>query len=290
VAFRSLVESLTAEDYQNAPEVLRQAGVDFLSTGYFDFDNDAITERWIILRHQPSARLEFWILYPREESIDALYVDFIDTVPPRITYQEPLQEPPVVVIDPDITFNVVRRGADDEPVVEIVEPELILSSDLVKQELKRIEEELLSGGDPKLAIDELIDLRDSGIFTCDYLVCPRFRYLLGLAYELANEDFQSINTYLELWREFLGSPFVTMARFKLAGPSVPPGPTITPTRTDTRPPTKTPPRTSTLTPTISQTPGPSSTMTPTQSGTPPTPTEMLTETPVTPTAYPAASE
>jgi hypothetical protein len=42
---------------------------------------------------------------------------------------------PVVVIDPDITFIVVRRGADDEPVVEIVQPELILSSNLVKQEL-----------------------------------------------------------------------------------------------------------------------------------------------------------
>jgi len=304
VAFRSLVESLTAEDYQDAPEVLRQAGVDFLSTGYFDFDNDALTERWIILRHQPSARLEFWILYPREDSVDALYVDYIDAVPPRITYQEPLEEPPVVKIDPDFTFRVVRRGAEDDPIVEKVVPELILSSNLVKQELKRIENDLLTGGDPSQAIDDLIDLRASGIFTCDYLVCPRFQYLLGLAYELANEDFLSIETYLELWREFLGSPFVTMARFKLAGPSVPPGPTITPTRTETRRPTKTPTRTITLTPTISLTPTPSSTITPTQSGTPPTatltqtqsgtpptPTQALSVTPVTPTRpYPAPTQ
>jgi hypothetical protein len=277
LAFQSLVETFPVEKYPDAPQLLVDAGVTYLSYGYFDFDNDAQTETWFVLRHQQGAPLEFWVLYPTAEQVYALFVAPLDTNEPKLSYLEPVSEPPIVQIAPDITFQLFRFGPDKEPFINMVQPEVIFSSDLTENELDRIEESILSGGDPIQARDELIVLGQEPYFTCSYLLCPRYYYLLGLANELSTQDQAAIDAYLQLWREFLESPFTTMARFKLAGPAVLPGPTLTPTRTITPIPTKTVTRTPTITytPTITgtlPTPTPSSTPTPTQSGTPPTPT------------------
>jgi hypothetical protein len=155
-------------------------------------------------------------------------------------------------------------------------------------ELDRIEEMLLSGEDPAQARQDLVDLGNSNFFTCNFSECPRYFYLSGLANELLSEPETAIAAYLEVWRRFLDSPYVTMARYKLAGPAIKPGPTITPTRTITRTPTVTQPPSITPTPTLTPTttntpegyPPPGTilpTVTPTVSGTPPTST-------ITPTA------
>jgi hypothetical protein len=242
-----------------------------------------------MLRHQQGTPLEFWILYPGEEQIFALYVTDLETNEPIISYVEPVAEPPIVQIMPDTTFQLFRFGPDREPFIKLVEPEIIFSSDRTEDELDRIEQTLLSGGDPIQMRDDLIILGQEPFFTCSYLLCPRYYYLLGLANELSTQDQAAIDAYLQLWREFLESPFTTMARFKLAGPSVPPGPTPTPTRTITPIPTKTITRTPTITftPTITgtlPTSTPSITPSPTQSGTPPTATPTLSGTPPTPTS------
>ena len=241
-----------------------------------------------MLRHQQGASLEFWILYPTEELVYALFVSSLETNEPKLSYLEPVAEPPIVQILPDITFQLFRFGPEKEPFIKMVQPEVIFSSDLTENELDRIEASLLNGGDPIQSRDELIVLGQEPYFTCSYLLCPRYYYLLGLANELSTQDQAAIDAYLQLWREFLESPFTTMARFKLAGPVVLPGPTETPTRTITPRPTKTLTRTPTITytPTITgtlPTPTPSITPTPTQSGTPPTPTPTQSGTPPTPT-------
>jgi hypothetical protein len=96
-------------------------------------------------------------------------------------------------------------------VITIVDYQIILSADLTRQALDEIEESLLSGEDPVQIHNDLITLRDSSFFTCDYLQCPRFLYLLGLDYELLNNDQSAIDAFLELWRDFFESPYVTMA-------------------------------------------------------------------------------
>lgn len=277
IAFQSLVETIPVDNYPDASEMLVDGGVNFLSSGYFDFDNDGRTETWYVLRHQQGAPLEFWILYPAEEQIFALFVDYVETNEVRLSYIEPLSEPPIVQIPPDISFQLFRFGPEKEPFIQIVQPEVVFSSDLTENELDRIEEFILSGEDPLQARDDLIVLGQEPFFTCSYLLCPRYYYLLGLANELLTEDRLAIDAYLQLWRDFLETPFTTMARFKLAGPAVPPGPSPTPTRTITPIPTKTVTRTPTVTYTATvtgtlPTPTPSTTPTPTQSGTPPTPT------------------
>jgi hypothetical protein len=151
-----------------------------------------------------------------------------------LSYIEPISEPPIVKIDPDITFNFYNGNPEQEPVVVIVEVEVIFASDRTEAELDELEATLLSGGDPAFVRTELIVLGNSPHFTCSYLLCPRYLYLLGLASELANDDFSAIAAYLELWRQFPGSPFTTMARFKLGSIYTPtPTPTVTTTPSPT---------------------------------------------------------
>jgi hypothetical protein len=121
---------------------------------------------------------------------------------------------------------------------------------------------LLSGGDPDFVRTELIVLGNSPHFTCSYLLCPRYLYLLGLASELTNDKFSAIAAYLELWRQFPSSPFTTMARFKLVSIFTP-----TPTPTITTTPSPTP--LSSVTNTPEGYPAPSIVPTSTQPGYPP---------------------
>jgi hypothetical protein len=265
LAFQSLVGTITSQEFPDLINTLEEAGVTVRSNGFFDFDNDGETERWVVIRHQLGSPLEFWIISSNETGIKAIFVQTIETDNPRVTHLEPLSEPPIVKIDPDITFNYVKQGQDQEPVILMVEQEVIFASDRTKLELDYLEVTLLTGGDPAFVKNELIVLRTSPHFTCSYLLCPRFLYLLGLASELANDKFAAVAAYLELWREYPDSPFATMARFKL-GSTITPTPTFTPTTTQSV----------TIIPTASAIP-----MTPTPAGsaTPITPTPTFTDTP-----------
>lgn len=254
LAFQSLVGTITTQEFPDLINTLEEAGVTVRSNGFFDFDSDGESERWVVIRNQPGSPLEFWIISTNETGILAVFVDTIETDNPRVTYLEPLSEPPIVMIDPDITFHYVKQGPDQEPVILMVEQEIKFASDRTELELDYLEVTLLTGGDPAFVKNELIVLRTSPHFTCSYLLCPRFLYLLGLASELSNDEFAAVVAYLELWREYPDSPYATMARFKLAS-TITPAPTFTPTATQ------------------------SVTVTPTESGTPLTPTPMVTDTP-----------
>jgi hypothetical protein len=277
LAFQSLISTFSPQEFPDVINILEEAGVTIRSNGYFDFDNDGTTERWIVIRHETGSPLEFWIIYPTETNIEVAYVETVESDTPRITYAEPISEPPIVKIDPDITFHFIKQGADQEPVILMVDEEVIFSSDLTEMELDRLESSLLTGGDPAYVQQELIILQSSPYFTCSYLFCPRFLYLLGLASELANDEKTAVDTYLELWRNYIEHPYATMARFKLIS-TITPAPTLTPTNTQIASPTPiesftptptegTPTDTPTQSPTVSITP-PTSTLTPTVTLTP----------------------
>jgi hypothetical protein len=275
LAFQSLASTITSQEYPDLIEVLESAGVTVRSNGFFDFDKDGESERWIILRHNPGTPLEFWIVFPTDTGVNVLFVETMETDNPRVTYLEPDSEPPVVMIDPDITFIVERQGPEQERAIVMVEQEVVFSSDITGLELDRLEVTLLTGGDPAFVQEELLVLRNSPFFTCSYLYCPRYLYLLGLASELANDERTAIDAYLELWRNYLDHPYATMARFKLISTITPP-PTLTPTNTPTITATLASSHTPTLTgspqistPTITLTPQPTAeTQTPSISVTP----------------------
>jgi hypothetical protein len=210
--------------------------------------------------------LEFWVLVPGTQRVEALFVGFLEHDQPGLVYIEPLDDPPFVQVGTEISFQLVETAPGRDHAIRLDEPPVVFSADRTQQVLDQVEAELLSGGDPSQARVELIDLEGSSFFTCSYLLCPRYFYLLGLSNELAGNEIGAVEAYLELWRRYLGHPLVAGARLKLAGPAIPPGPTITPTRTGTQ---RTPTRT--LLP-ASRT----STPTPTQTGGQPSPTHTAT--------------
>jgi hypothetical protein len=233
LAFQSLVRTITPSEYSDLKNALEEAGVTVRSHGFFDFDNDGETEPWFVIRHQTGSPLEFWIISPTDSEFEAVFVSEVETENARLSYIEPVTEPPTVLLEPDITFIFKKDGSGQNPVVVMVEVEVVFSSDRTEAELDELEAFLLAGGDPEFVRTELIVLGNSPHFTCSFLLCPRYLYLLGLASELVNDEFSAVAAYLELWREFPGSPFTTIARFKL-------GSIFTPTPTSTAKPSDTP--------------------------------------------------
>jgi hypothetical protein len=288
LAFQDLVATFTPEDYTLAPEILRQAGVTLRSTGFFDFDGDGFTERWFVLRHQRGEDLEFWILAQVPGSVKALYVGVVTSNLPRITYLNQEDNPPVVQVEPDLTFTMQRQGNPRQLSITFVQPVTVFSADLTQEGLDAIQERLLSGSDPVQIRAELLALREAPVFTCSYLLCPQYQYLLGLTDELIGDPIGAVDAYLQLWRDYPDSPYTIMARLKLARIDLTatptPVPTLTPTSqaslTPTASPTSLPP-TQTASPTVevatpTLSPIPTETPEPTNpSGASPTPTVVL---------------
>ena len=251
LGYISLISSISVDENPDLINILRQAGVTVRSDGYFDFDNSGETEQWVVIRHQTGTPLEFWINSLNETHFQTVFVSRVESSRPKISYIEPETEPPLVEIEPDITFYYLNLGSENEPVILMAEPEVIFSSDRTEMELDEMEEILLSGGDPSAVQEELIVLGSSQYFTCSYLLCPRYLYLLGLASELANDELAAIAAYLDLWRAYPGHPFTVMARYKL-GSTIEPTPTKVATISPT--PASTTIGTFTPTPTITSTP------------------------------------
>ena len=272
-ALISLVDTFTVIDYQNAAEVLKESGVTLRAQGYFDFDADGVTEQWFIIRHYPSSALEFWIMSRIPAGVTILFLDNVETNQPAISYLDPDQTPPIVLVEPDITFTYDRQQLSQVPFITFVDLKTTYSADLTEKEIIALENALLEGVDPDLIRDNLIDLSYESFFTCNYINCPHYLYVLGLSNELSGYERDAVDAYLEVWRDYPSSPYTTMARLKLEGIAVPPTQTPSPVFTSTATPSFTATAPGTLT-----TPTPS--QTPTITTTPPTstPTGSITPT------------
>lgn len=283
-AIRAVVATFSGDDYSNALQILSDAGLLIRSSGFFDFDVDGATERWLILRATARAKPEFWILAQTEEGVEALIIDQVEETQPRITLVDPNQEPPIVQLGRNQTFVLQKAPSGLE--IKFVEPVRVFSVDLTQEKLDELEAALLGGDDPAETRQQLLNLEGSSFFTCNFNTCPKFHYLLGLANELSGNEQRAVISYLTLWQEFSRSPFTTMARLKLEGIPPTPTPTLSPTATLTLTPTITP----TVTPTATAGAITTSTGTPTP-GASPTPIEGYPPPEVFPTStaasYPA---
>lgn len=274
LALLKMVSTFSRDDYARAPEILREAGVTLRTAGYFDFDGDGLTERWFLLRHRSGERLEFWILAQSDQAVMAHFVDYVDASQPRISFLQPDDDPPVVLVEPQLTFVLDRHTSTQEPFIRFTRPVVVFSVHRTEQALEEIQRALLSGEDPEQMRSKLIGIEGSAYFTCNYFLCPQYYYLLGLANELAGNERPAVDAYLELWRQYPLSPYATLARLKLSGIAVQPAPSPSPMPTFTITPTSTqtgtlPTPADTLTPTVTLTVDPlTGTPMPTQTGTP----------------------
>jgi hypothetical protein len=263
------------------------------SSGFFDFDQDDETERWMTVRHLDRQKLEFWILAKYSGGYKALRVGQVEARQPTLTVIEEayidetgLNYMPAILLDGSIAFSMQRLPDNQEPfLVDVPLRKEYPSRFFVP--LEAYKTALLSGSSPEVIQEELIKLAENpGLLCKPTWSCDEYYYLLGLASELAFDEESAVEAYHRLWLDYSKSPYTIMASQKLEPSTIPPTPTATPTGTATASPTIS--LTPSLTPT-GPTVTPSASATPTVSGTPPTFTPTASGTPPTFTPSPTAT-
>jgi hypothetical protein len=266
-ALTFIVESQPSEVYPEILSYLWEVGVSQVASGYFDFDGDDVTEIWITVRHRSGEKLEFWILMPYPDGIEAIFVNTVESSKPTLTYLDEEGYPPTILIDGDTPFSIGRVPSTLQPFITFRKlPQFYPNR--FEEGVQAASEALFAGVDPQIVQKMLLDLENYPGLLCEPLwSCDPYYYLLGLASELTGDEDTAISSYLYLWWYYSKSPFTTMARLKLNPTGLPPTatPTVTPTPTAT---------------TGALTPVPSATLTPTGSVTPlpGTPTAIATST------------
>lgn len=277
-AVEAQAEGLPPESGAETVTWMAQNQVPVRQSGWFDFDGDGETERWFTVRHIGRLDLELWILAGSPDGTEALYVDSIDSIDPALRTEETASGLVVTRYGPSGAFSLARIAETREPYLQVYDPDVIFTSELVQARIHELYLALLDGAEPADVRDELLEIQDSPQYGCTYVTCPNLIYPLALAHEFSGDSWEAVDLYLELWRVYPRHPFTIMARLKLEGIAVPPTatPTLTPTIT----------LTPTLTPTVTGTPP---TETPTVTGTPPTATPTVTGTPPSPTPSPTST-
>ena len=226
LALERLALTSRQTDPSQALEDLRQKGVTLRSSGTFDFDLDGKAERWFTIQPRPGQNLEFWILAASPMGTRARYVDFTLRDQPTPFYNSPAaQTPPVFQIEAQKGFQLKRVPESGEPYIVPAEVAAPITT-YTRDALQEAQQALLSGADPASVRDELLDVLNSGRFNClNHRICDRFYYTLGLAYELAGDVREAIETYIKLWWENSRSPYTKIARMKVLLNTPTPSPT-----------------------------------------------------------------
>ncbi|MBP1693732.1 MAG: hypothetical protein H6Q37_1615 [Chloroflexi bacterium] len=271
LAIDYLVNQLGIPQDQDPVQFLTDNGMILRSSGYFDFDDDGVKERWFTVQHHPLEKLELWALVATKENPHAIHISQIEGDKPILQFLNEDEKPPVVWVDSG-TFVTFGRDKDTlTPYVSRVSPDLQFPNRF-RDGLQQARQALFNGEDLKTVLDKLVKLQTNPGLLCQATYsCDEYFYLLGLTNELLGNERPAVEAYLQLWRDYSRSPFTTLARLKLARVNEPA--TLTPTPTLT------------LYPTTSLTPGtalPTATL-----GTPGTPSPTATRT-ITPTpgSYP----
>lgn len=252
-ALKQIILSIPGNDYAIATEYLLRYGVTLRSSGIFDFENDGDPERWILVQHRPSEKIELFALFRTPLQIHPLFLDVSDASAPPLRYHDLDEKPPIVQIRLKEGFIINRVPETLEPYVTYVIIEFVPTT-YTKLALQTAMSDLFSGKDPQTVLNQLLQVTSSGRFNCkNYNICDRFYYILGLANELSGHQQDAIDNYIKLWWDYKNSPLTIIARQKVV---LIPHTTITPTPTLTRTITNNPTETPAETPTDTSTPYP----------------------------------
>lgn len=222
IANTTLNSSLT-ELTQN----LGAAGVQIPSEGWYDFDGDALDERWFTVLPPGEKRYEFWIAVEYTEGIKALLVaDNLSTY--ELNFQLVREGASNLLVDfgYDQMLQLVRHPITKEPVVivevvEVIEP--IIQDLNTFYELRK---DLFDGYDVISVYEHLLELENK-YPECPFEIksedgpvyikydCASFYYILGLAAELSGKESEAVKYYYVLWQQYPHRPLAELARYKL---------------------------------------------------------------------------
>ncbi len=207
---------------QDALQYLREWGVEPISSGYYDFDDDDETERWFTVRNAPRSMLDFWILvkgggyfHPVMPGVVESRIPPIDPIDDAYIDDDGQNYQPATMLDGTIAFTM-RRFPDTEAPYLVPVPLRKEYPSRFFVPLESYREGLLSGTSPELIQEQLEALEEQpGLLCKPTWSCDEYYYLLGLAGELAKDEESAVNAYQRLWLDYSKSPFTTLARLKL---------------------------------------------------------------------------
>ena len=142
---------------------LREHGVEPLASGFFDFDQDGETDRWMTIRHRAQERQQLWILAQDKQSTQALFVTPVESIFPSIEIldeayiaDEALELQPVIFINSKYAFSMQRLPDTNQAyLVEI--PLRQTYPNRFEEGLERAEQALFSGASPE-GVQEYLSL------------------------------------------------------------------------------------------------------------------------------------
>jgi hypothetical protein len=204
----------------------KEIGTILSSSGYSaekiqnkDIDGDGIAEIWFVNKEEMGNNL--WIVKVADGKLQAVSTSLSSTTNIfTVQARDAIEGNPVFLVQHD-QENETWVLTTDLPAKKL--ESALLKSWLqfyIQNALSPIEDQLLSGSDPNLMIDQLTHLEylvkmDQTIKTDPCAECAHWKYLLALADELAGNKTQAARLYYELWRDYPNSPFVLMAKAKL---------------------------------------------------------------------------
>lgn len=273
-ALQTMVQYSSTNDPSQALRFLQSHGIIIRSSGLLDYDADGKLERWMIIQPKPSAKLEYWILSQTDSNVQAIFVKIFEAGDSLPYLHEPAGSVPVWQFELRQGFILKRLPETLETYIKWVDVEYARPTVILDGYQKALNE-LMNGSDPSIVLNSLLELYNSPRFKGDCIafnICDQFHYSLALTYDLLGQQGNAIDEYLWVWRNYIQSPYATIARLKLNHFPLPtytrtpiPTSTIVPTRTPT--PTNTPTNTPTMTSTPTITPTPTETNTPTPTAT-----------------------
>jgi tetratricopeptide (TPR) repeat protein len=227
-ALQQLIFEIPPSSFLSISELLKNTGVAIKSNGFVNFDAKGNIEQWLVIQHPHRSDREFWILVQKLDKIYGLFVATIPTNQPTLKefagshdYLLTTSEGESLIALESLAFTN-QSYVTTHNLIESNDP--ILEKDyldhyLVEEPLDSITNQLISGTDPVLVQNQLIQLNQSKTFNCrESSLCDKVYYLMGLTSELMGDNSSAVETYLQLWKEYPYSFYTIMARSKLENP------------------------------------------------------------------------
>lgn len=196
-------------------------GINFQSSGNYDFDQDGQDETWLFFRNTLGCGNDLWILAKGKEQIYSHRVASL-CLPVEVREGETVEITPLASFAGVLRYQVAMIAEEsdsaefyywpldqEDPTISRSEADPMISE--IQNQL------LLSQISPAEAQAQLHAIQNIPIQP-DYWL-PRNRahtlYLLGLTQELTGDFEQAAQTYLKLWQTYPDNPYAIMAFAKL---------------------------------------------------------------------------
>lgn len=195
--------------------LLPQMGIQFQSSGNYDFDQDGQDETWLFFQDTTGCDNDLWILEKGKERINSRYISYL-CLPIEVKVEITALPPSAGLLRYRISMAAEESAAIDFFYWPLDQEDPTISSEQANQMIFNIQNELLLNQvSPAEAQAKLMAVQNLPIDPELPDIQGHTLYLLGLAQELNGERTQAAQTYLTLWQTFPDDPYAMMAFAKL---------------------------------------------------------------------------